>query len=720
MGADEQRVERLWRQHISSRIWHALLHGLLATAVVLAWFSAAGSSIAATSLSRDVSSDTSALDMQPRLVTSDDPPETHGHLAPGGSSILLPGMPAALNPDGVVSLVDSSAGVFCSGAVIGDRYVLTSAHCVEPASIYTPSYVSFDTASALSSGPIDDIFIHPSYDGTLESGYDIAVIQLASDAPADAPRYGLYTGTDEMGQLSVKAGHGRTGHGSTGKTAFDTKRRVGLNTYDANSTDLNAAFGMEFAANGYLLYDFDSGLAENNAWALNGVTSDLGFGVDEVNAVSGDSGGPTFIHNGTDWVIAGVTSWGAGLAGDLSDVTPGITDGSWGEISADARVSSYADFVLSVLDGTYTPPQRYAYSQGNIDPKETWNRPTADGAAVTTGDPVTYHAYSFTVDTTGQYDLESAQNFDGVVHQYQGVPDPENPLLGLIAGNDDAPEGENTSSLDNMMLSEGVTYTVVTSASMPGETGTFLNAIVGPGQVTAIPYAGNSTSGFAGEFAPVEWQFTTNHTEAHVQLDTAPDSITLFGGDDFSAGDADTTITLTQNTTLSFDWTYFSIDDPRFDLFGMLVNGEFTRLTDGEDLYGSYNITLSAGDEFGFRMHTVDGVNGAGVANIYHFDAALPGDYNGDGIVDAADYTVWRDHLGGSVVLPGDTTPGSVTAADYQVWESNFGAQTLPAGLTVLKAAVAAPTNLPEPASFYIALLAAAAILLPARPPSAK
>jgi hypothetical protein len=49
------------------------------------------------------------------------------------------------------------------------------------------------------------------------------------------------------------------------------------------------------------------------------------------------------------------------------------------------------------------------------------------------------------------------------------------------------------------------------------------------------------------------------------------------------------------------------------------------------------------------------------------------GDYNHNGIVDAADYTVWRDHLGQGVTLPNDTMPGSVTQADYDVWKSNFG-----------------------------------------------
>ena len=54
----------------------------------------------------------------------------------------------------------------------------------------------------------------------------------------------------------------------------------------------------------------------------------------------------------------------------------------------------------------------------------------------------------------------------------------------------------------------------------------------------------------------------------------------------------------------------------------------------------------------------------------------LDGDYNGDGAVDAADYTVWRDGLG--------TT---FTEADYDVWVANFGA-TGPAS----SAAVPEPT----------------------------
>jgi T5SS/PEP-CTERM-associated repeat protein len=56
--------------------------------------------------------------------------------------------------------------------------------------------------------------------------------------------------------------------------------------------------------------------------------------------------------------------------------------------------------------------------------------------------------------------------------------------------------------------------------------------------------------------------------------------------------------------------------------------------------------------------------------------STLPGDYNRDGIVDAADYTVWRDSFGQSVAdgtgadSDGD---GMITQSDYDFWVSQFG-----------------------------------------------
>jgi pectinesterase len=53
----------------------------------------------------------------------------------------------------------------------------------------------------------------------------------------------------------------------------------------------------------------------------------------------------------------------------------------------------------------------------------------------------------------------------------------------------------------------------------------------------------------------------------------------------------------------------------------------------------------------------------------------LPGDYNDDGTVDAADYTVWRDSLGSNGPLLNETaSPGVIDDADFDAWKANFGA----------------------------------------------
>jgi probable HAF family extracellular repeat protein len=75
--------------------------------------------------------------------------------------------------------------------------------------------------------------------------------------------------------------------------------------------------------------------------------------------------------------------------------------------------------------------------------------------------------------------------------------------------------------------------------------------------------------------------------------------------------------------------------------------------------------------------------------------APLPGDFNGNAIVDAADYVLWRKGLG--------TT---YTQDDYDVWRSHFG-QMVGSGAGAGAAPLA--TVVPEP--FSLILLLAAAII---------
>ncbi len=88
---------------------------------------------------------------------------------------------------------------------------------------------------------------------------------------------------------------------------------------------------------------------------------------------------------------------------------------------------------------------------------------------------------------------------------------------------------------------------------------------------------------------------------------------------------------------------------------------------------------------------------------------ALPGDYNGDNVVNTADYAVWRKNLNSAAVLPNDVTSGTVDDSDYSVWRVHFG-QMLGSGATAglsNGAAVLEPTTISNLALIN-ALLAAA------------
>jgi hypothetical protein len=84
---------------------------------------------------------------------------------------------------------------------------------------------------------------------------------------------------------------------------------------------------------------------------------------------------------------------------------------------------------------------------------------------------------------------------------------------------------------------------------------------------------------------------------------------------------------------------------------------------------------------------------------------ALPGDYNNDGVVDAADYAVWRDNLGAPAgTLPNDVDGSVIGQAQYDTWKANFGRMS----------GVGSQSNaaVPEPASRLLILLGAVCVAL--------
>jgi hypothetical protein len=84
--------------------------------------------------------------------------------------------------------------------------------------------------------------------------------------------------------------------------------------------------------------------------------------------------------------------------------------------------------------------------------------------------------------------------------------------------------------------------------------------------------------------------------------------------------------------------------------------------------------------------------------------SAVPGDYNRNGSVDVADYTVWRKTMGQNLAPysgADGSGNGTVDEADYDFWRGRFG-DSLAGG-----AVAASEATVPEPATALLALLAA-------------
>jgi hypothetical protein len=100
----------------------------------------------------------------------------------------------------------------------------------------------------------------------------------------------------------------------------------------------------------------------------------------------------------------------------------------------------------------------------------------------------------------------------------------------------------------------------------------------------------------------------------------------------------------------------------------------------------------TAADSSGIGTYA-QGYSYSGYGNLYldllHSATVLPGDFNGNGVVDAADYVVWRKRLG--------TT---YTQIDFNTWRANFG-QT--AGSA---AGIGTNALVPEPATTLLLLVA--------------
>jgi hypothetical protein len=91
-------------------------------------------------------------------------------------------------------------------------------------------------------------------------------------------------------------------------------------------------------------------------------------------------------------------------------------------------------------------------------------------------------------------------------------------------------------------------------------------------------------------------------------------------------------------------------------------------------------------------------------------DSAAPrplGDFNYDGVIDAADYTVWMDDIGSTTRLDADGDfDGLVGLSDYGLWKANYGSTAGGSSWTTVGATVPEPAALLLCGAGLVALLA--------------
>jgi hypothetical protein len=112
------------------------------------------------------------------------------------------------------------------------------------------------------------------------------------------------------------------------------------------------------------------------------------------------------------------------------------------------------------------------------------------------------------------------------------------------------------------------------------------------------------------------------------------------------------------------------------------------------NLGAAYNTAMNVQDlTFTYRLPTGDVLDGT----VSYISGGVNGDYNANGVVDAADYVLWRN--GGP--LQNDQTAG-IQPQDYDVWRANFGRTS---GGGAASGSGVATGTVPEPATIIVLMV---------------
>lgn len=221
--------------------------------------------------------------------------------------------------------------------------------------------------------------------------------------------------------------------------------------------------------------------------------------------------------------------------------------------------------------------------------------------------------------------------------------------------------------------------------------------LAAPPNVDSLPYYYNEGDYNEGDAANREWGYKTKTTSLSLEFSDSPMLPILFDAPYTPPGPVPDYIPL---------HTHF-----KTELMGVMEDGteKPTELAFFWKSDARYGWGITGGVEFlGYQSTEFHGdapvVDIGGVFDVQVRRPAQPGDYNSDGMVNAADYVVWRNHNGAAFDLPNrdPNQSGNVNQADYDFWVDNFG--------STAGSAPSAGAAIPEPATLLLALLAAACV----------
>ncbi|WP_425398749.1 PEP-CTERM sorting domain-containing protein [Aeoliella sp.] len=239
----------------------------------------------------------------------------------------------------------------------------------------------------------------------------------------------------------------------------------------------------------------------------------------------------------------------------------------------------------------------------------------------------------------------------------------------------------------------------------------------------------NETNPFVG----VDEVEITTEAEIGARVNTTTGNVSLFGDDVFDFDITGYSLTSALGQLLSGSLSSLEsqgIGDPSmtpddgigFEVLGTpnateIAEGHLTTFTTFDNttslsLGNIFNTATAPGDrDLTLRLTTSSGEEFDALVE-YVSTAGVPGDYNGDGTVNLADYTVWRNNLGAAdeSALNNNGDGGGVTTSDYSYWKQRFG--------NTAGALATSPATVPEPTTLAMLGLAAAALVVRRRVPS--